>query len=98
MDAKELATRCVKAIEGGWEYVQLVISGPHVKGNRVRLDRTSRRKCPIGEHVCDLEHGTLAAFRAVEVLGWMVANGMIEVDATTVRAMLPERSGAEGGE
>ena len=51
----------------------------HVRGQRVRLDRTSRRKCPIGERVCDLEVSTLAAFDAREVLAWLVANGAISL-------------------
>lgn len=76
MSPEELARKCVHAINGGWEHVQLVIPG-HVRGQRVRLDRTSRRKCPIGEHVCDLENSTLAAFSATEVLAWLVANGAI---------------------
>lgn len=76
MSPEELAQRCAQAINGGWKHVQLTVPG-HVRGQRVRLDRTSRRKCPIGEHVCDLETSTLAAFDAVEVLAWLVANGAI---------------------
>ena len=78
MSPEELARKCVHAINGGWEHVQLVIPG-HVRGQRVRLDRTSRRKCPIGERVCDLEVSTLAAFDAREVLAWLVANGAISL-------------------
>ena len=78
MSPEDLARKCVHAINGGWEHVQLVIPG-HVRGPRVRLDRTSRRKCPIGEHVCDLEVSTLAAFDAREVLAWLVANGAISL-------------------
>ena len=76
MSPEELARKCVHAINCGWEHVQLTIPG-HVRGQRVRLDRTSRRKCPIGERVCDLEVSTLAAFDAREVLAWLVANGAI---------------------
>lgn len=78
MSPEELARKCVHAINGGWEHVQLVIPG-HVRGQRVRLDRTSRRKCPIGERVCDLEVSTLAAFDAHEVLAWLAANGAISL-------------------
>ena len=78
MSPEDLARKCVHAINGGWEHVQLVIPG-HVRGQRVRLDRTSRRKCPIGERVCDLEVSTLAAFDAREVLAWLVANGAISL-------------------
>jgi hypothetical protein len=85
MTPRELAEKCAKAIEGGWEHVQLVIPG-HVRGQRVRLDRTSRRKCPMGERVCDLEASTLVAFDAYEVLAWLVANGAIEVEATVKAA------------
>ena len=73
MTPAELAAQCAKAIEGGWEHVQLVIPG-HTRGSRVRLDRVTRRKCPMGEHVCDLENATLAAFNAIEVLAWLAAN------------------------
>jgi len=75
----ELAAQCAKAIEGGWEHVQLVIPG-HTRGSRVRLDRVTRRKCPMGEHVCDLENATLAAFNAIEVLAWLAANGLVVVE------------------
>ncbi len=78
MSPEDLARKCVHAINGGWEHVQLVIPG-HVRGQRVRLDRTSRRKCPIGERVCDLEVSTLAAFDAREVLAGLVANGAISL-------------------
>ena len=79
MTPAELAAQCAEAIEGGWEHVQLVIPG-HARGNKVRLDRVTRRKCPMGEHVCDLENATLAAFNAIEVLAWLAANGLVVVE------------------
>ena len=38
MSPEDLARKCVHAINGGWEHVQLVIPG-HVRGQRVGIDR-----------------------------------------------------------
>lgn len=83
MTPLDLALDCKRVIEGGMKRVLLVIPGPPPRGERIRLDRTSRRKCPLGEvaNWQDDPPRTVAYFDAVEVLAWMHANGLVKVDA-----------------
>lgn len=83
MTPMELALECKRIIESphGLTQVLLVVPGPPPRGARIRLDRTSRRKCPMGEPVnwLDGPPRTVAYFDAVEVLAWLAALGLVEV-------------------
>lgn len=82
MTPAELAAKCVEVLNNpnGLKEVLLVIPGPPPRGKMVRLDRTSRAKCPLGEPVnYSEERGTVAYFDAMEVLAWLAARGMIDV-------------------
>lgn len=85
MTPHELALECKRVIESehGLRFVCLTIPGPPPRGERVRLDRTSRRKCPMGEvaNWQDDPPRTVAYFDAVEVLAWLAARGLVQVDA-----------------
>lgn len=85
MKPMELALECKRVIESehGLRYVCLVVPGPPPRGERIRLDRTSRRKCPMGEVASWTEKGTVALFDAVEVLAWLCARGLVKVEATS---------------
>ena len=83
MTPHELALECKRVIESefGLTYVSIVIPGPPPRGEHVRLDRASRRKCPMGEVVNwqDDPPRTVAMFDAIEVLAWLHARGLVEV-------------------
>jgi hypothetical protein len=78
----ELALECKRVIESehGLTKVCLVVAGPPPRGERIRLDRTSRKKCPMGEPANWTERGTVAYFDAVEVLAWLAARGLVQVE------------------
>lgn len=84
MTPSELAAECKRVVESehGLRRVCLVVPGPPPRGKRVRLDRTSRRKCPMGEVVSwqDNPPRTVALFDAIEVLAWLHARGLVAVD------------------
>jgi hypothetical protein len=84
---RELARECKRVIdsEHGLNKVFLTIPGPPPRGQRVRLDRTSRRKCPMGEvaNWQDNPPRTVAYFDALDVLAWLAANGLVDVAAET---------------
>ena len=83
MTPHELAQQCATAIESGLRQVCIVVPGPPPRGERVRLDRASRRKCPMGEVVGwrDDPPRTVAYFDAMDVLAWLAASGAVEVEA-----------------
>lgn len=85
MTPHDLALECKRVIESefGLNRISLVVPGPPPRGERIRLDRTSRRKCPMGAVMNwqDDPPRTVAIFDAVEVLAWLHANGLVEVDA-----------------
>lgn len=84
MSPLELALECKRVIESphGLSLIQLVIPGPPTRGERIRLDRTSRKKCPMGEvaNWQDNPPRTVAWFKAIEVLAWLVARGLVQCD------------------
>lgn len=83
MNLEELVAECVRVINSpnGLAEVLLVIPGGPPRGNRIRLDRTSRKKCPMGEPVSYVEgRGTCAYFDAMDVLAWLAASGLVRVD------------------
>lgn len=73
MKPTELAEACQRAIDTGLSRVLLVIPGPPPRGERVRIDRSNRRKCPMGEiaNWQDNPPRTVAYFDAAEVLAWL---------------------------
>lgn len=84
MTPAELAERCAEVINSpyGLKKVLLVVPGQVPRGFRVRLDRTSRKKCPMGEAVNFVEgRGVVAYFDAMDVLAWLTANGLVDVQA-----------------
>lgn len=85
MTVQELATHCATVIEAGLTRVTLVIPGPPPRGERVRLDRTSRKRCPMGYVMCwdDDPPRTVAQFEALDVLAWLAAHGFVQVMART---------------
>ena len=77
-----LATECGRVIGLGLEHVALVVKhAPSRKyANTIRLVR-GRAKCPVGEIACVNHAGkTVAMFKAVDVLAWMVAQGMARIE------------------
>ena len=76
MTPEQLAVECARVHKLGLSRIQLVIPA-EPRGERIRLDRTSRRKCPMGEVLCvkdvDGHPETVAVFDAFEVLAWLVA-------------------------
>ena len=84
MTPSELAAKCVRALDAevGAGKVALVIPGPPPRGERVRLDRKSRRKCPMGEVMnwTGDPPQTVAMFDAIDVLAWLAANGEIRIE------------------
>lgn len=87
MTPHELALECKRAIESehGLGKLSLVVPGPPPRGERVRLDRSSRRRCPMGEVLNwqDDPPRTVALFDAIDVLAWLAARGLVEVEAVT---------------
>lgn len=85
MTPDELAQECKRVIENeyGMNMLCLVIPGPPPRGQKVRLDRTSRRKCPMGDIANWMNDPprVVAYFNAVDVLAWLVARGLVTVDA-----------------
>ena len=83
MTPHELAQQCAEAIESGRRQVCIVVPGPPPRGVRIRLDRTSRKRCPMGEvaNWQDNPPRTVAYFDAIEVLAWLAASGAVEVEA-----------------
>jgi hypothetical protein len=86
MTVAELATACAAALEPEHTgTVALVVPGPAPRGERVRLDRGHRRKCPMGEVLnWQKDRGTLARFDAADVLAYLAANRLIEFKAEIV--------------
>ena len=85
MKPNELALECKRVIESefGLTKVCLVVPGPPPRGERIRLDRTTRKRCPMGEvaNWQDNPPRTVAYFDAVDVLAWLAASGAVEVEA-----------------
>jgi hypothetical protein len=84
MHPEDLARRCAEVIEQGLTYVCLTVAGQVPRrGRLVRLDRSSRRKCPMGEiaNWQDNPPRVVAYFDAIEVLAWLAANGLVKVEA-----------------
>lgn len=83
MTPTDLALECKRVIEGGMTYVQLVVPGGPPRGERIRLDRATRGSCPMGS-VINWNNNpprTVAAFKALDVLAWLAARGLVEVVA-----------------
>lgn len=83
MTPAELAAECARVLNhpNGLTKVLLVVPGPPPRGRRIRLDRTSRRKCPMGELATYSEgRGVVAYFDAMDVLAWLAANGLITAE------------------
>lgn len=82
----ELALECKRVVEDGRRTVTIVVPGPPPRGQRVRLVRTNRRKCPMGEVAdwMDDPPRTVGLFDAYEVLAWLSALGLVTVDVRTV--------------
>ena len=88
-----LALECERVIEFGLDRLCLVVPGPPPRGARVRLDRTSRKRCPMGE-VMNWQHDpprTVALFDALEVLAWLAARGLVQVETQTAPLPHPGR-------
>ena len=85
MNPLDLALECKRVVEHENElrYVALTIPGQPPRGERIRLDRSSRRKCPMGLVVNwqDDPPRVVALFDAIEVLAWLHAGGLVKVDA-----------------
>lgn len=83
MTIDELLSACKTAIETpeGAGKIVLTIPGPEPRGARIRLDRATRKKCPMGEILCVGHEGTVAMFDAVDVLAWLAAQGAVKVRA-----------------
>lgn len=77
--AEDIARACVSAIEGGRKFVVLVVEGAAPRGRKIRIERGTRAKCPMGEVVSFTASGTVAHFDAIEVLAWLAARGLVEV-------------------
>ena len=81
MTPMELVLECKRVIESehGINKVCLVIPGTP-RGLTVRLDRASRRKCPMGEVVDwkDNPPRVVAYFDAIEVLAWLTVHMKVE--------------------
>jgi hypothetical protein len=86
MTPNELALECGRVIEGGMTYVQLVVPGAPPRGERIRLDRFGRGRCPMGQVVNwqDNPPRTVAHFKAIDVLAWLAAKGLVMVEAKAV--------------
>ena len=87
MTPVEMALECKRVIESdlGIKMIFLVVPGPPPRGPRVRLDRTTRRKCPMGT-IANWQGDpprTVAYFDAIEVLAWLAARGLVEVDVSS---------------
>jgi hypothetical protein len=81
MTVAELAVACASALETEHGTVALVVPGAAPRGERVRLDRGHRRKCPMGEVLnWQEDRGTLARFDAADVLAYLAANGLIQLE------------------
>lgn len=80
----DLANECKRVIESEYKlrFVTLIVPGAAPRSERIRLDRMSRRKCPMGEVVNwqDNPPRTVAMFDAIEVLAWLHARGLVHVD------------------
>ena len=80
MRIAELVMQCKRQIESNSAFMTLVVTGPPPRGEKVRLDRKTRRKCPMGEVLCYTEErGTVASFDPIEVLAWLVSIGAVQV-------------------
>lgn len=83
MTVEEMAKACTDALGRGLDKVLFVVPGPRngPTGRAIRLDRTSRKKCPMGEvaNWQDDPPRTVAYFDAIEVLAWLAARGLIKV-------------------
>lgn len=80
----EMAKKCKEAIESGGDGKILLQVPGYTRGARIRLDRVTRRKCPMGDIVQEMADPprTLAFFDAIEVLAWLVASGAIDARDT----------------
>lgn len=78
MTPSELAAACQKAIDGDRDWINLVVDRPGPIGMKIRLVAQGGR-VPRGV-VLNWQNGeTLAQFKVMEVLAWLVANGAVEV-------------------
>lgn len=84
MTDEELAVECHRVIANRLTQVLLVVPGPPPRGELIRIDRTSRRKCPMGRPANwqDDPSRTVAYFDALEILTWLRATGQIEREVT----------------
>lgn len=71
----DLAKACIYAHNQGLTGIMLVVPGPPPRGRLVRLDRGSRRKCPMGDigNWQDDPPRTIARFNPLEILAWLAA-------------------------
>ena len=83
MTPHELALKCKQSIENAHGMRRVVLKLPgHARGEFTRLDRSTRRKCPMGRvigHIYGPPAVTLADFCAIEVLAWLAAKGLVDV-------------------
>lgn len=81
MTVEELVLECQRVLDAGLEMVRLTVPGS-ATGERIRLDRAGRRKCPMGAVLCwhDDPPRTVALFDAIEVLAWLHARGLVVID------------------
>ena len=80
-DPAGIAQACSEAINGGTGFVTLVVPGPAPRGPRVRLDRSHRRACPMGELLNwqDDPPRCVVRFDALDVLAYLAARGMVQI-------------------
>lgn len=60
--------------------VKLVLPGRPPRGAMVRFDRSSKRKCPMGEILCHTKNGTTALFDPLEIIAYLCATGEVRID------------------
>jgi hypothetical protein len=74
----ELAKKCKSTIDNGLEYVMLVL--PRRAGNRARMVVFSKPRL-YGERCCENADGhAVVSVKALDLLAWLAATGMIKVE------------------
>jgi hypothetical protein len=72
-----MAAECARVLQGGMERVTFVVDRKPTRSGRVRLTPKSG---PWGEVACvNADGATVAWFKALDVLAWMGANGMVKI-------------------
>lgn len=79
MSIHELVDLCNKSFNSGIG-VKLVLPGRPPRGSKARFDRTSKRKCPMGEILCHTKKGTTALFDPLEIIAYLCATGAVRID------------------